>query len=148
MEFRIGNLWEASDALFAVTTSSTFNHRGELVLGAGAALQAKQRYPGIQHRPELLQYHLGRFGWYKVPNVPVGFFQSKLSWRLPATFELIEFSSRALASWISTQNPVPRIALNFPGIGLGRLAREDVLPILHRYLEPFDILIYSMENPT
>lgn len=161
MRLRTGNLWDAPGevgaTLIAVTTNS-YVHRigsnpGPLAMGAGAALEAHERYPQLaQTAGVLLRQVVGfrpglygvlpRYGWVVVPEPRIGLFQTKYHYRQNADLELIKFSVARLLDWLDL-HPAEVVALNFPGIGYGRLSRERVLPFLE--LLPERVVIYERE---
>jgi hypothetical protein len=71
------------------------------------------------------------------PAVKLGAFQVKRHYGQPAgisassarALEPIRHSTAALRGWC-VAHPDAQVALNFPGIGNGRIRREDVLPIV------------------
>jgi hypothetical protein len=104
-------------------------------MGAGAAFEAKKLYPTS---PALLGMKIKAKrdpkGFYGLAfchqhNCRLGAFQTKYHWNSDSSLELIQASIRQLEIYaIST--PSQTIFLNFPGIGLGGLKREEILPLL------------------
>jgi hypothetical protein len=147
-----GNLWDEVGRadLILVTANSTLNSRGELVMGKGAALEAKQRYPWLPGEAGRAIRAKGGSGTYygalafpprlDAPDTDIGILQVKIHWHEPARLSLIELSLKGLAE---TSIHYTRIALNFPGIGAGQLNREDVLPLLECL--PDNVFIYEPE---
>lgn len=120
--------------VYAVTTNAETNRHGEIVMGRGAAKQAKDRIPGIAR--EVALKVVGRRSYYWVvvrepSDVKAGFgvFQVKFHWAKPASLGLIDGSVRALCEWCA-QNPDVAVRMNYPGIGNGGLDRADVEPLL------------------
>ncbi len=160
MQLRTGNLWDApaevGATLIGVTTNS-YVHRdgprpGPLAMGAGAALEAHQRYPGLPlaagvHLRHVVGFRPGlygvlpRYGWAVVPEPRIGLFQTKYHYRQNSDTKLIKFSVLRLSRWLRA-NLAEVVALNFPGIGYGRLTREVVLPLL----EPLPERVYIYER--
>jgi hypothetical protein len=137
--FTTGNMWDAYPAtdLFVITTNSfitaeRFGHDERLVMGRGIALEVRNRFPGIDSRLAKLirstSGHLGYYGLLIDKLTHIAAFQVKQDWRNPADTALILGSTNALVRWLAGR-PL-RVALNFPGIGNGRLSRADVLPCL------------------
>ena len=155
MILRTGNLWDApadvGATVIAVTTNSTVTRDGRLVMGRGAALEAKRRYPGIDYEAGghinlfANYHHHRRYGWMLIrafDQPRFGIFQVKHYWRDAADLDLIRNSCERLREWLSTKAwPGTVVALNFPGIGNGRLAREAVLPIISGL--PDQVAIYE-----
>lgn len=144
--FKTGNMWTAFDeaALFLLTTNSTIKRNGALVMGRGIARQARDRFPGLDsalgkqilsvcgNPSALLRPGQGQYGLLVSPRWPearLGAFQVKRHYSQPASLELIRHSTAMLCTWCA-EHPTATVAVNFPGIGNGRLRREDVLPII------------------
>lgn len=144
--FKTGNMWTAFDeaTLFLLTTNSTIKRNGALVMGRGIARQARDRFPGLDAAlgKQILSTcgNQGQYGLLVSPRWPearLGAFQVKRHYSQPAStstslsagLELIRHSTAVLCAWC-TEHPGATIAVNFPGIGSGRLSREDVLPII------------------
>jgi len=131
-------MWTAYESadLFLITTSSTIRRDGALVMGRGIARRARDRFPelaGALGRQILsCSCNQGTYGLLVSPHWPaakLGAFQVKRHYRQPAGLELIRHSTVALCAWC-TDHPHALVHLNFPGVGNGRLQREDVLPIV------------------
>lgn len=128
--------------VIVVTTNGIIKSNGDLVMGRGAAGELARLCPRAPHvlgtairlaHPKTGDFYL--YGCVVVPNPdnPTrswGAFQTKGHYRDPSTLEMVEYGVYRLdklASQTKTQYHV-----NFPGIGLGGLKREDVLPRLAR----------------
>ena len=131
-----GNMWDAfGKGIFMITTNPIRRNDGAVVMGRGIALEAKTKYPQLPYdfgrqldalHPEIDQQYVGPIGIYQ--EVPIWFFMVKNHWKEPARLDIIKDSCFYLAhgfAWDDT-----RIDLNFPGIGNGKLKRNDVLPLL------------------
>jgi hypothetical protein len=139
MQLRRGNMWSAWNQadLFLITTNSIIKKNGALVMGAGIARQARDRFPGI----DLAlggHIHLKRGGsgsLYglivspKWPHAKLGAFQVKYHWKDRADTEIIQFSVECLLEWLE-HFPDAKVHLNFPGIGNGKLSPEEVMPLI------------------
>lgn len=138
MKLQVGNMFDHLEEcnVLLVTTNQYIKKDGSLVMGAGAALQLKQLCPGVD-------YHFGHFGFIK--DYPVdyffkkwdnvkpylGYFNVKDHFKDKASLERIKISTNALLEMATDE--VGRnltIFLNYPGIGNGKLKREDVEPII------------------
>ncbi len=149
MTLEKGNIWGSGADIICVTTNATVRTDGRLVMGRGAALECKQRFPGIdlEFGRKVRQWE-ARFGLgtpYGVvlsgPNcLTLGAFQVKWSFRDAAEVELIRVSVQSLTKIAVETGAV--IALNFPGIGYGRLSRECVLPLLEPL--PDNVTVYEL----
>jgi hypothetical protein len=159
-------MWKAFDevGLFLLTTNSTIKRNGALVMGRGIARQARDRFPGLDAalgkqilsvcgnpstllRPDpsnLLRTGQGQYGLLVSPRWPkakLGAFQVKRHYSQPASLELIQCSTSALCTWC-IEHPTATVAVNFPGIGNGRLHRKDVLPIVMQLPDQVSIWEY------
>lgn len=143
MQLARGDMWSAfEDAdLFLITTNSVVNRHGALVMGAGIVRQARERYPGLDAALGSAVLQAGdRYGllvsprWFippdgSGPTAKLGAFQTKVHWREDSSPELIAFSTGKLLAWCR-EHPAAQVHLNLPGVGLGGLSREQVLPVL------------------
>lgn len=127
-----GDMWSVfgSTDLFLFTSNPVVNKRGLAVMGRGIAKQLADRYPKVQKAFGTL------LNTYKLPNAGIiGIFDGQLiGWcrvkdhfAQPAKISIIENSLKIVAALADYHD---RIDINFPGIGNGGLAREDVLPLL------------------
>lgn len=135
--------------LFLLTTNPIIRKDGAIVMGRGIAKEAAIRFPDLpftmairykqnkheqQYVDPLNTYNVGFVNRYE--GQLIGWFMVKDHWKEAAKLEIIEQSVRELiriANWQNTGNRLlSRIDLNFPGIGNGKLKREDVLPIIQQ----------------
>jgi hypothetical protein len=131
-------------ALYIVTTNGVVTRNGALVMGAGAAKQLVQRAPGIDEEAGAFVVHsgvpqAGRPGVYQygflairsplADKVGIGIFQTKYEWQHNSHLPLIDLSVSGLVRY-AYDNPRVSIRMNYPGIGLGGLTKEQVEPIL------------------
>ena len=136
------DLWTLVDlpALYVVTTNSTIKTNGALIMGRGAALELKTRVLGIDLEcgdviRDFARDHRHKNYGFQVVREPtedkagIGIFQVKHHYKDKATLGLIRNSVQALAQW-ALAHPEVNVRLNYPGIGHGRLKREDVEPLL------------------
>ena len=144
--FRQGDMFEnlTPDVIPVVTTNSVIKEDGSLVMGGGAAKQAADLFPGL---PALagaaIQLKCASQGVYGLifVMVPVkhcafqpmsqriGLFQVKKHYNKDALLDLIDLAADKLL-FAAQLDPTMQFRLNFPGIGLGGLTRERVLPKL------------------
>lgn len=148
----IGELWDeiGKSSLLLVTTNSTVRNDGALVMGRGAALEAKERFPTFPFwlGEQMRHYPGGIYGvlWgyqdeqLRRSGTQLGAFQVKIHWRDDASLLVIAFSAGQLA--LLSQRHT-RIAMNIAGTGNGRLNAHDVLPILEPL--PPHVHIYTKE---
>lgn len=134
MIIKRGNMFEESKAnMIFCTTNGVVKRTGELVMGAGAALEMKQRHPGID------KY----FGQKLSVGAPCkygllygktrGAFQTKLHYKDKSCLELIKYSAEKLAA-LANQHPQLTFAVNFPGINYGGLKEADVTRVIETIL--------------
>lgn len=140
--FRTGDMWSAypESDLFCLTTNAAVSAKGELVMGRGIALEAKQRFPALPRVAGTLLRDEGlagsAYGMLVLPRLfeRIALFQVKYHWREQANLELIDLSVDYLRGWVTdfraAEGRDPRVHLAFPGIGNGNLARETVLPLV------------------
>lgn len=132
-----GNIWDflskENDTYICIPTNKTLNNSGELVMGAGLALAAKLKFPGIE------------MSWGKVlqevPNVHVHLsakenlicFPTKNHWKEKSSIEILKQSIDELLSFIEFFG-LQRVFLPRIGCGLGGLSWEkEVKPFLETY---------------
>jgi hypothetical protein len=140
------DLWSPTDSpsIIIITANGAIRKSGTLVMGRGAALQATQRYPGIDDEcaqaimanPESTRTHKGWwvYGFLVVRQLAhlqpgFGIFQVKYAWMEKADLGLIAFSVAKLNEYAQL-NPGMNIRMNYPGIGNGGLARDSVEELL------------------
>jgi len=141
MKIVIANLWDSIDDIILVTSNSYVNQRGELVMGRGAALELKNKFPYLAgiFGDQVKRYyeHLGKYGVliskYEFLDKMYGIFQVKYHFGDRANLELIDYSVNMLNSILKEQ-PFEKssVSMNFPGIGFGHLLYEQVLPVVEK----------------
>jgi hypothetical protein len=160
MEVIEGDLWsEVGKAdLVLFTSNADLDSHGELVMGRGAALEARTRWPGLAR--VLAEATGGRreygLAWAKDvetgSKTVLGCLQVKRSWRDPADLKLIDWSAGKLAAalerWLGNPehaNRTLRVAINYPGIGkgTGNLSEADVQPILEKHFSNLQVVVYK-----
>lgn len=149
----VGNMWDeigVADALFVTTNAVVWY--GCLVMGRGAAQEARDRFPGLAEDfgRILTQYGVAgrKYGVIlsrlrAVKNgkeTRLGAFQTKLDWRDSSPLELVRFSTHRLKLH-ATSRSFERFVLNFPGISNGRLTEAEVLPIISSL--PDNVFVYK-----
>jgi hypothetical protein len=128
--------------MIVVTTNGEINRSMQLVMGRGAALEATQRIPNIAKlsagkiviagctpmKPAIYGF-LEVLDPYREGKSGFGLFQVKRRWSDKADLDLIAQSAEALKEYCE-RNPKVAIRMNYPGIGNGKLRRQDVEPLL------------------
>lgn len=122
------NIWD-QDGIVVIPTNGKIKQNGECVMGAGLALQAKDRFPGLSKElGDILSVagnHVVYFETYSLITFP-----TKDHWKQSSCISLIERSAAELSRLILRQRVfVPRV-----GCGLGGLDWSQVKPILQKYL--------------
>ncbi len=132
-----GDMWDVfgKTDLFLITTNPIERKDGGIVMGRGIAKQASIRFPSIPHDfskalKDSGYSNVGYIGHYPKYEQVMGWFMVKDHWKEPAKCSIIRESVRQLNEWVQEESIVGRIDLNFPGIGNGKLSREEVLPLL------------------
>lgn len=150
MKLAQGDMWSvfAKADLFLVTTNSVLNRHGALVMGAGIARQARDRFAGLdQAFGKAVALTGPRYGvlfpnaW---PEDKLGAFQTKRHWQDKAEMQLIQLASHKLQVWCGLY-PTCRVHLNMPGVGHGGLSREQVLPLLEAL--PDTVTVWEYRAP-
>lgn len=138
-----------------ITANSYINKRGELVMGRGFAKQMAKKFPELpadfgdslqdMAKGEYYLFFPYGFGMGVPRALPenVGVLQVKRHFRENADIELIRKSLERLDRK-ATRESDKIFYLNFPGVGYGRLRREDVLPLLQDL--PNNVHIWEYED--
>ena len=137
--------------LLCFTANATIKPNGALVMGKGAAEEVRDRFPGIdlklgntiKHYIKGGRYGLAFISWPTL-NTKIVAFQVKDNYLEKADLGLIRYSTIKLFEYIVCFQPAS-VYLNFPGIGNGRLAEADVLPIIS--LLPDNVIIWKLPLP-
>jgi len=136
---------------YLITTNSVVTTQGKLVMGAGNALEAKNRFDKID----------GVFGdcinrlfgdWPRdsyphygcIPDVykNIGMFQTKYHWRDPSPIDLIRISVDMFSNYVH-RHPMEIFHLPFPGINNGGLRPGQVYPIIMRL--PNNVVVWRLQ---
>jgi len=149
-----GDMWSVygKTDLFCITTNSYIRKDGCLVMGRGIAKQAVERIPDIaQQFGRMIMKdcgHMGTYGlitWKRRPEQSMAAFQVKRHFKEEADVKLITISTTMLSELATTYSDA-RFDLNFPGIGFGRLPRDEVLPIIERLPDNVHIWEYAQNR--
>jgi hypothetical protein len=136
-----GDLWDyygKPDTIVFITTNGTVRQNGELVMGCGCALEARNRFPGIARKlgKSVKQHGNQPF----LPYLGLGTFPVKDDFRKSASLDLI----RANAEWLAREARIaPQVTfiLPRPGCGAGNLTWEQVKSLLEPL--PDNVLVIS-----
>jgi hypothetical protein len=140
--------------LFCITTNSYIREDGSLVMGAGIAKQARNKYPGLAQNlgkkirddcgPAHSTGHRRRYGLL-LPETGscLALFQVKTHWRNNADITLIADSASDLTKHLREKGPNYEVHINYPGIGNGGLDRAEVAPIITPW--PDNVHVWTYE---
>ena len=128
--FREGNLYH-EDGIKFVTTNSYLTKDLRLVMGRGAAMELKTIFTGIDRIfGNMIHATCGHLGVYGIIKHDLyGAFQVKYHFMDKADPELIRYSAIMLKAEAGKADRI--IHLNYPGIGNGKLSKEEVRPLLN-----------------
>ena len=136
-----GSLWDPrlNNCVKVVPTNLGWKSNGENVMGRGVAKQATEKYQMLSswygwRCKAMADNELTRLYRYRdlvlFPVKSLDRLMPHMSWRQPASLELVEKSTIQLASFMG----VDKVALPLVGCGNGGLDPCDVLPILQEHL--------------
>lgn len=132
--YRIGDMWSEYNEVdyFIITTNSTIKSFNDaLVMGAGIAKQVRDSWPHIDVRmgKAILKVCESRGTYGLILGNKIGLFQVKYHYKDWAQLPLIQKSTDMLIQH-AIHNPTKMYALNYPGIGNGKLSIDQVKPII------------------
>jgi len=136
-----GDLWTIEADARCVTTNGVVRPSGALVMGAGNARQAIQRYPGIDKRLGRLVRAYGNRPYY-LADLGIISFPTKHDWHNDSDLELIQISALHLVE-LADEHKLARVALPRPGCGLGGLEWADVRPVLAVILDDRFLVVHK-----
>jgi hypothetical protein len=98
MRVDTGDLWTYPADVRVITTNGVVMANGELVMGKGTALQAKERYPGIARElGQLVEANGNNPSSYTAPDgTRIWTFPVKWHWSTNADMDLIQHSAHRL----------------------------------------------------
>lgn len=122
------NLWDYPAEFRCITTNGILNSRDELVMGAGVALQAKQRYPEL---PEILGRLVKQLGNipYIIEDLGIISFPTKNHWKYPSLLSLIEKNAKLIVELVDDYE-IKSVVMPKIGTGNGGLNWEDVRKVI------------------
>ena len=136
------NMWEVDCDVICITTNGTTKKNGACVMGRGCALQAREKFPGIDEiLGELIKQNGNRvqivFGFSKL----IIAFPVKHNWYELADINLIEKSTKQLVR-LTNFYGWAKVVLPRPGCNNGGLNWEnDVKSVLLKYLDDRFIIV-------
>jgi hypothetical protein len=143
-KFKIGDIWTTygnPDSTLFVTTNSTLDRNGHLVMGAGSALHAVWKEPDIKERFGSLVKD-SFYGILFHPTWDICAFQTKSFFKHPSNLLIIKDACEQLRI-LAQEYPDSTFNLCYPGIGFGRLSKEDVHPLLLKL--PDNVVVWSFD---
>jgi hypothetical protein len=141
MKHMYGNLWNFhSLGPICITTNSIIRKDNTLVMGAGIALQAKQRFPDVPGTLAGLVRKYGNRAFYlSIPNLFS--FPTKHDWKDRSDIDLIAQSCHDIVD-ITGRMGFNRVFLPKPGCANGQLSWADVDAVISRILDDrFTVII-------
>lgn len=154
MNLQQGNIWdvyEDTDAL--VITTNAIVYRNGLVMGAGAALQAKERFPFLPRvlgkmitEPQVIRVDgLPKYGFVFDQKSKIGALQTKYHYYNLSPLSLVKYSLDIFSEWLKVMKP-KRVDMVFPAIGLGGQSRKNMMPLLEGLQE--NVYIWTLDHFT
>jgi hypothetical protein len=143
MNLRRGDMFLNSppEEWIGFTANGMLNNKGELVMGAGNALQMKQRFPDMPLKIGNKLRGLGEatgarppytFNVMALPTYKVIVFQSKLDWKDQSPTQLVIQSLQKLNDAMQTR-PTMKLNMPVPGIGHGGMDFEAVKLLIEKH---------------
>lgn len=137
--FKRGNLFESSSQCYVIPVNLVG------VMGAGLALYAKKRFPGLfdSFRKVCFNGSLSEKGFYIFDisnNKKIILFPTKTTWKEPSKLPLI-ISSLIKFKEHYKDYGITSCAFPLLGCGLGQLNPNDVIPVMIEHLLDLDIPI-------
>lgn len=137
----IGDLWTYPAEWRCITTNGVVKDNGTLVMGGGCALEAKQKYPGIDEKLGNMVKVYGNKPYtvemYKIITMP-----TKNHWKDDSDIDLIVYSAIKIAEFVKL-NYIKSIVIPRPGCGLGGLKWEYVKTKLEPIFDTDAFIIIS-----
>lgn len=134
-----GNIWTYPAEYRCVTTNGQINRSGELVMGAGVALQCKQRFPAL---PKKLGEYVKKWGNrpFICKEEKIITFPTKYHWKDDSDIKLIEKSAKLIVE-IVDKFSIMNVVSCWPGCGLGCLQIDDVRKVISSIFDDRFIVI-------
>jgi len=148
MELKKGDMFSRKniEPIF-FTANSVVTKDGRLVMGAGAALDAKKAFPNSDKDFGALVKAYGiktdnglRFGVLWSRKRMLGAFQTKYHWKENSDMDLIFYAAIMLSGF---SRRVGMLNVNFPGINYGGLQRSEVLEVIQDIWKTDPIVVWE-----
>ena len=140
MKEATGDIWSDATSVVCIPTNGIVNASGHLIMGAGVALDAKQRHP---HLPAKLGSYVSQYGnrVFYLKDEYVMSFPTKQHWRDLSNIQLIQESAKQAVE-VADKFGLNRIVLPRVGCGYGGLTWDFVKTFLEPILDDrFTVLI-------
>jgi len=150
--YKTGNFLEDTWDILVFTANGFVKNNGELAMGKGAAKAVKDKYPHVaisagtvvQEYGIKLENSIYKYGLLQVSKNPKIFaLQVKYHFNDFAKLHLIEMSINKLIR-LAEEYKGYKIALNYPGIGYGKLDITQVGPIVRGL--PKNVYVYTLPS--
>lgn len=127
------DIWSMADHYKCVTTNGSLKRNGDLVMGAGLALQAAKRFPGL---PSRLGYLVKMFGnkSYILDDLKIISLPTKEHWKDKSDLKFVINSVKYMKYLVDAAG-ITKVASVKPGSGLGGLSWDDLKPHLDSILD-------------
>ena len=148
MLLKQSNIWTDFDQLdyVCITTNAIVKANGNLVMGAGIALDADKHNPNlkVEFGRQIRERGLSNqfYGLLLAEEKYIAF-QTKYHWRNDSPLELVARSIDMLRR-LALKYPNCTFGLPFPGISNGKLNPKDVHPLLLQL--PDNVTVYHLVN--
>lgn len=148
MLLKQGNIWNDFDQLdyVCITTNAVSKANGNLVMGAGVALDADKHNPKlkVEFGRQLRERGLfNKFYGLLLAEEKYIAFQTKYHWKNDSPLELVARSTDMLRR-LALRYPDRTFGLPFPGVNNGKLNPKDVYPILKQL--PDNVTVYHLNK--
>ncbi len=148
MTYKYGNLMNHIDDYDIVlfTSNSVIKNNGALVMGAGIALDFRERFKDLDKRIGERIRHLSEYNLLVLESqvsygdISVGALQTKVHFKDNSPMELVLRSIAELKKFASSHKEY-RIATVFPGIKHGKLSIESLQEFVEKLPENIDVWI-------
>jgi hypothetical protein len=140
-----GDIWKMHGSARVITTNGVVRKDGACVMGRGVALQAKERYPGIEFALGEIIRIKGNHVFTLMSEEGDTFFSFpvKHHWRDRADLDLIRRSAEEI---MEAKFGRERILMPRPGCGNGGLTWEEVKPVIAPILDDDFVVIAYQSN--
>ncbi len=150
MRFKYGDIWKTKGVAKVITTNGYIKKDGSLVMGAGIARQAKDKFPGIEYElGKLVKRKGNNVHLVKVNKLYLITFPVKHVWWDDADYDLINQSKWQLIKLVDSTPEISKgpILMPKPGCGNGNLEWKHVRFLIKKHLDDrFIVMDYSVKQ--